>query len=575
MNTLNSIKNTTNLNGLAKILGYKPKSLSYLLYALPPSEKYRTFTIPKKSGGTRTIQAPTAKLARLQGKLAEKLHECVTEIQGKQKKFWSASYGFQKDKTIVSNASAHRHRRFVFNADIENFFGSIHFGRVRGFFIHDNSFKLDPAVATIIAQIACHNNVLPQGSPCSPIISNLIGNILDRRLIALARNVHCTYTRYADDLTFSTNKKHFPSEIAINQSDNVWDVGEELRCEIENTGFKLNKEKTRMSYKNSRQTVTGLVVNVKPNIKQDYYRKARAMCNSLFKTGKYCCQIDNKPVMTSNLNPLEGILSHIYFVKARKDRKPDVNKKASKAGEFSLPSAPLELYRRFLFFKHFVALDLPLIVTEGRSDITYLKCAFRALAKDLPSFSILDQGKLKRRVMFLRTSSTTREVLNLGNGTGGQMNLINQYSKNIKRYGYRALKHPVIVLCDNDRGAKGVFKAAKEKSQFSEISYQTAENFYFLGENLYLVKIPEGEHGKQRMIEDLFPKNILDIEINGKKFNPKEDTNDDKSYGKIIFADRVVRANCNAISFCDFTPLLDRISLCLADYKKKCIENNQ
>ena len=573
MNTLNSIKNTTDLNNFAKILGYKPKSLSYILYALPPNEKYRTFTIPKKSGGTRIIQAPTIKLARLQVKLAEKLYECVTDIQSKQKNFWAASYGFQKGKTIVSNASAHRHRRFVFNVDIENFFGSINFGRVRGFFIHDNSFKLEPAVATIIAQIACHNNVLPQGSPCSPIISNLIGNILDRRLIVLARKARCTYTRYADDLTFSTNKMNFPSEIAITQTDGVWGVGDELRHEIENTGFKLNASKTRMSLKSSRQTVTGLVVNIKPNINQDYYRRARAMCNTLFKTGQYFCKIDNKPVMTSNLNPLEGTLSHIYFVKTRKDRDPNVNQKAKEAGEFSLPAAPIELYRRFLFFKHFVALSLPLVVTEGISDTTYLKCAVRALANDFPSLAVMKQGKIERRIRFLRISTTTRRVLDLGSGTGGQARLIGQYSNNIKRYEYRPMKHPVIVLCDNDEGAKSVFSAAKKKSQQNEISYKTKEDFYFLGENLYLIKLPEGSNGEEKQIEDLFPEDILAKEIDGKKFDPKKTHGDEKSYGKVIFADKVVRAKCNAEVFHKFDLLLRRIDLCLTDYKDKSTGN--
>ncbi|HET8700960.1 MAG TPA: reverse transcriptase domain-containing protein [Nitrococcus sp.] len=96
------------------------------------------------------------------------------------------------------------------------------------FEVPDRIFSLDPAVATVIAQIACHENALPQGSPCSPVISNFIGNILDLRLLALARDAHCTYTRYADDLTFSTNEKLFPGEIAINTHGSEWSAGDKL-----------------------------------------------------------------------------------------------------------------------------------------------------------------------------------------------------------------------------------------------------------------------------------------------------------------------------------------------------------
>jgi len=200
----------------------------------------------------------------------------VRERKLENERFWFASHGFHQGRTIVSNAEVHKRRRFVFNLDLADFFGTINFGRVRGFFIHDTMFSLEPKVATIIAQIACHDNALPQGSPCSPVISNLIGNILDSRLLALARDAHCTYTRYADDLTFSTNEKLFPTEIAVNVHGADWEVGTLLRKTIEKTGFFINPVKTRMSLRQSRQTVTGLVVNAKANINQDYHRGARA-----------------------------------------------------------------------------------------------------------------------------------------------------------------------------------------------------------------------------------------------------------------------------------------------------------
>ncbi len=342
MSTLEQLKSAKSLGDLAKILGYTPKGLSYILYIrykLDPKEKYRTFEIPKKSGGTRTIQAPEKKLLLLQKRLSEMLYECVNELKGEHPRFWHASHGFQKKKTIVSNADVHHGRRFVFNVDLEDFFDTINFGRVRGFFIHDNTFKLDPSVATVIAQIACHENALPQGSPCSPLISNLIGNILDVRLLSLARATQCTYTRYADDLTFSTNETLFPTDIAVNVHGSDWEVGDKLRYEIEGAGFSLNSGKTRMSLRHSRQTVTGLVVNAKVNIKQDYYRSVRAMCNAVFQKGTYSQPLDDETETKSNLYPLEGMLSHIYFVKARRDRSTKINKLAIEAKEFCQPQA--------------------------------------------------------------------------------------------------------------------------------------------------------------------------------------------------------------------------------------------
>jgi RNA-directed DNA polymerase len=93
----------------------------------------------------------------------------------------------------------------VLNLDLQNFFPSLHFGRVRGFFLNNNYFKLAEPVATILAQIACNDGALPQGSPCSPILSELLTHFLDMRLVRVAARNKCSYTRYADDITFSTN----------------------------------------------------------------------------------------------------------------------------------------------------------------------------------------------------------------------------------------------------------------------------------------------------------------------------------------------------------------------------------
>ncbi|MCA8835050.1 MAG: RNA-directed DNA polymerase, partial [Proteobacteria bacterium] len=132
MTKLIKLKEAKNLSELARLLGYQPKGLSYILYKIDENNKYRTFKICKKHGGKRTINAPHPKLSLLQKRLAQMLYECLEEHKKERKKddppFWPASHGFQKKRTIVSNAEAHKRKRFVFNLDLEDFFGTINFG---------------------------------------------------------------------------------------------------------------------------------------------------------------------------------------------------------------------------------------------------------------------------------------------------------------------------------------------------------------------------------------------------------------------------------------------------------------
>ncbi|GAB6053006.1 hypothetical protein JCM17960_18260 [Magnetospira thiophila] len=344
-----------------------------------------------------------------------------------------------------------------------------------------------------------------------------------------------------------------------------WVVGKKLRKEIEKAGFLINPVKTRMSLRRSRQTVTGLVVNEKANINRNYYRAARAMCNSLFSKGFYFKPDDDPANSTDNLNPLEGTLSHIYFVKARRDRKPMVNKRAKAAGEFNPPRAPEELYWKFLFYKYFVASSAPLIVTEGISDITYLQCAIRSLVKKFPLLGKEEDGEVVRLVHFLKPSSTTRDILNLGHGAAGQASLISSYTNNLKKYPHKPMANPVIILCDNDDGPKTVFKNANTMSD-KTINTKTTDPFYHLGENLYLVKVPEGAASQPREIEDLFQPALLATKLNGKPFNPKKVHEDDTHYGKVAFAKSVVRANAGTVDFSGFEELLQRIEAVLKHY---------
>ena len=325
MSKLGSLKSASSLRQLAILLGVWPSHLSYVLY-VKPGPKYTAFEIPKRSGGSRTIHAPHQALKVVQRRLSDLLQDCIAEIQKRNNVQDRIAHGFIRKRSIVTNARRHRNRRWVFNMDLEDFFPSINFGRVRGFLLKNRDFELQESVATAIAQIACHDNSLPQGSPCSPVLSNLIGHVMDIRLVHLASKAGCIYTRYADDLTFSTNKAHFPSEIAEPTGTNevsvqTWAPSEDLRSVIYRSGFRINAKKTRMMYRSSRQEVTGLVVNQRINVPNEYRRTVRAMVHRLTTTGEFHVPMPacGDPIGTllrrpGTWNQLGGMLGFVHSI---------------------------------------------------------------------------------------------------------------------------------------------------------------------------------------------------------------------------------------------------------------------
>ncbi|WP_312354665.1 reverse transcriptase domain-containing protein, partial [Aminipila sp.] len=182
---------------IADLLGIKEKSLRYFLFKKRPENMYHTFEIPKRNGEQRKISAPCQELKQIQKKLANLL-SCVYVPK-------MCAYGFLNDKNIVGNASQHINRNIVLNIDLKDFFTQIHFGRIRGMLMKE-PYAIGEEAATTIAQIACLNGVLPQGAPSSPILTNMICAPMDNNLMRLAKKTGCTYTRYADDITFSTHR---------------------------------------------------------------------------------------------------------------------------------------------------------------------------------------------------------------------------------------------------------------------------------------------------------------------------------------------------------------------------------
>lgn len=569
---LEELKNAEDRKDLARILGYSPSALASIVYRTPLKEKYSTFEIPKKSGGFRTIKAPTPKLKKLQTHLAHCLSSCLAEIEEKRDTT-PVAFGFRKNGTISAHAKNHKRRRYVLNLDLEDFFPTFNFGRVRGFFLKDRSFELVEEVATTIAQIACDGEALPQGSPCSPVISELVGQILDLRLLRLAKKHGAMYSRYADDITFSTNQKDFPPALAQRDPTDLskWTLGNELVKKIEGAGFKINACKTRMHCRGSRQMVTGLVVNEKANIRSEYYRKARAMCDALFQTGQYFKDVSppnddsDEPTanLTGSLNPLEGILSHIYYVTQSEEQRPIADQREK-------PRAIRELYRRFLFYKYCIAPTMPLIITEGKTDPIYLRESIRHRTGYHPQLGQPGKEGFEFAVRFFNYSGQAHEIMDLGGGSGDLKSIPLDYLRNVgatkkgrKPFKHKPMAHPVILIVDNDDGLKPIAGTLKKTFNLS-INIESTDDFYHITDNLYLVKTPENK-GKS-CIEDMFPKKWRDTVLKGKKFSAESKIDPDTEYSKEVFANSVVIPNSHNINFSDFDAILDRIVAVLNNY---------
>ena len=569
VSALQALKQAKTLHDVAALLGYRPSALSYLLYQIPKDNKYTTFTIPKKGGGERTIDAPIPKIKVLQRRLADVLSECSREIDAGIKGGNTISHAFRESHSIITNARAHKARRYVLNLDLESFFPSLNFGRIRAFFLKNNHFKLDAKAATIIAQIACNKDVLPQGSPCSPILSELLTHFLDIRLTRMAKTLKCTYTRYVDDLTFSTNQKSFPAALAT-LTDNGWALGDELKSRIENAGFKINAIKTRMQCRGRRQTVTGLIVNEKVNVTIDYYKRARAMTHAMLTKGAY--KHDNKE--TNSLAALEGILNHIYHVKERQIdlglaaeknlmKRKRLFKERAEAKDKE-PSTIRVLYHRLVFYKHFIDPAMPLIVCEGETDPVYLKAAIRRLRVAHPKLATINNGNPSLKVRLFKNTSQARDVLQLRGGVSDLKHFLLKWKRLLPQYKHRPMQHPIIVLVDNDKGANQIFSALKS---FNVTANHTTDlPFYYLGENLYLVKTPTKNADGFSYIEQFFQPSVLQTPIDGKIFNPNKEHQAANEYGKVVFAEKLVKPNAGTIDFSGFEPILTRIDAVLDHY---------
>ncbi|QED36698.1 RNA-directed DNA polymerase [Antarcticibacterium arcticum] len=249
---------------------FRLKDLTY--YANPDlcKKRYSTFIIAKKNGGERTINAPVKGL-RIILRSLNFILQAISEPH-------AAATGFVPDRSIVDNARAHVGKHYVYNLDIKDFFHSFDRNRVKmGFMRKPFNLKANEnkeKLAFFLSCLCTHpfevegemKTVLPQGSPTSPTITNILCKNLDRRLNGLAKKYNLSFTRYADDITFSSSHNIFKDEEFQKELQRIIEEDQQLV---------INPTKTRLQKTCYRQEATGLIVNEKVNVKRDYVKQLR------------------------------------------------------------------------------------------------------------------------------------------------------------------------------------------------------------------------------------------------------------------------------------------------------------
>ncbi len=246
---------------------------------------YKVFKIPKRNGGYRTIYEPDYTLKSIQRNILNNvLNERITSLYAK---------AYKKGLSLVDNATPHLNKKVILKLDIKDFFPSIDFLKVYKKAFPRNIYP--EAVASLLTNLTTYNNFLPQGTPTSSYISNLVLRSFDIKVGNFCEDRNISYTRYCDDMTFSGD---FDTNEVITFVKNA----------LYKEGFILNKQKIKIIKPNKAQIVTGIVCNEKLSIPRPYKKAIRQSIYYINKYGldnhlKHIKSLDDK---TTYLNKLYG-----------------------------------------------------------------------------------------------------------------------------------------------------------------------------------------------------------------------------------------------------------------------------
>ncbi len=302
---------------------FQLKSITYYANREVCKKPYKEFKIKKKSGEDRVIHAPVKGLKSILRALNFVL-QCVYEPH-------IAATGFVRDKSIVDNAVRHSGHHYVLNMDLKDFFHSFDRNRVKvGLIFEPFNLKGDKEPLAFLLSCLCTyslqvgdeiKTVLPQGSPTSPTLTNILCKKLDRRLNGLANRFGATYTRYADDITFSSQHNIYNDDSFNNELKRIIEDDQKLT---------INHKKTRLQKSGYKQEVTGLIVNEKVNVHRRYLKQIRMWlyywekygyekAEQIFKRDYIADKGNVKDLNAQLVNVLDGKLRFLKMVKGEED----------------------------------------------------------------------------------------------------------------------------------------------------------------------------------------------------------------------------------------------------------------
>ena len=275
---------------------------------------YYSFQIPKKKGGNRKILSPNADLIKIQKRLNLYFQAMYLLVKPKEVHgFIAKPKGYELNHSIISNAAAHTNKKHVLNIDLKDFFPSISASRVRSVLVKHVGLN-DTQITDAIALLCTYQKSLPVGAATSPVLANFACLDLDKELIAFCYLSDITYTRYADDLTFSSHDYLQSDCIKI------------IRGIIEKHRFTINEKKFRLLSSQSKQTVTGITVNKKLNVDRNYIRNIRATLHHIKIDGllaatkkHYQVEFADTLLQQKLLHKLNGQINYIGQVRGTQD----------------------------------------------------------------------------------------------------------------------------------------------------------------------------------------------------------------------------------------------------------------
>jgi RNA-directed DNA polymerase len=275
---------------------------------------YTSFKIKKKTGGTRIIESPDETLMAIQKKLNFYLQSYYYHIRPKHVHgFVFNPYRTTTNANILENAKMHVGKKYVLNIDLKDFFSNISAARVKKMF-SSKHFIFNEHMTNVLALLVTYKGKLPTGAPTSPVISNFVCLDLDQSLLEFSKTNGLTYTRFADDLTFSSDEEITDVLLLM--------IKEVIRL----NGFIVNNKKVRIKSSARQQKVTGIVVNEKVNVDRKYIKRIRAMLYHLKVEGLSVATMKHFGLSARNqmlelkfMNRLAGYINFVGMVRGKKD----------------------------------------------------------------------------------------------------------------------------------------------------------------------------------------------------------------------------------------------------------------